>query len=82
MIIYREIDEREALDIVRRAGMKPVRAVMGEPAHGVTVYMEEYPKWTKETADAKLLQQGGMAILWGNVPPQVWIKGIEIEEAS
>jgi hypothetical protein len=82
MIIYREIDEREALDIVRRAGMKPVRAVMGEPAHGVTVFLEAYPKGKKEDLDKRLLKQGGMAILWGNIPPSVWIRGIEIEEAS
>jgi hypothetical protein len=82
MIVYREIDEQEAIDIVRRAGMKPVRAVMGEDGYEATVYLEEYPKWTKETADAKLMKQGGMTILWGNIPPSVWIRGIEIEEAS
>jgi hypothetical protein len=82
MIAYREIDEQEAIDIARRAKLAPVRAVMGEPEHGVTVYLETYPKGKKEDLDKRLLQQGGMAILWGNIPPQVWIKGIEIMEAS
>ena len=82
MIAYREIDEQEAIDIARRAKLAPVRAVMGEPEHGVTVFLEAYPKGKKEDLDKRLLQQGGMAILWGNIPPQIWIKGIEIMEAS